>query len=164
MGALRKAKEYMTEMVRFEQHARYKAEEAGNRYTKAKAAAIEEDNALQEEKHETEKVALKAVARKAKLDEEKVQAEQRAALQKHKSEFTHSKVKKVEHHKGHKHDCKTLPEVYVKAGGKCSDCPKWTKKGECKAAQFKKFMHHYCAGSCAKQEKEEAAAAAIVPL
>merc|ERR1711959_223276 len=85
--ALRKAKEYMTEMVRFEQHARYKAEEAGNRYTKAKAAAIGEDNALQEEKHETkmkqeyEKVALKAVARKAKLDEEKVQAEQRAALQ-----------------------------------------------------------------------------------
>lgn len=72
--ALHKAKDYMTEMVRFEEHARYSAEEAGNRYEKAKAQAIEEDNALQEEKHETkmkqeyEKVALKAVADKAKED------------------------------------------------------------------------------------------------
>lgn len=51
----------------------------------------------------------------------------------------------------------TLPKVYTDAGGKCADCPKWQKKGECTAPEFKKFMQHYCAGSCAAKEE-------VVPL
>merc|ERR1711998_580781 len=45
-------------------------------------------------------------------------------------------------------DCTTLPQIYIQAGGKCSDCPTWAKAGQCTEAQYSKFMKHYCAKSC----------------
>merc|ERR1712195_250606 len=109
LNALQKAKEFMTKQVRIEEHTRFIAEQGGNTYQKARADAIAEDNALQQEKHETE-----------------------------------MKDKPLE-------DCKVLPKVYAAAGGKCADCPKWKAKGECEAGEYKRFMAHYCAASCAKE-------------
>merc|ERR1711865_587596 len=83
--ALHKAKQFMTKEVRIEEHARYTAEQGGDKYQKARADAIAEDNKLQEEKHETkmkveyEKVALSAVAKKAQQDEKAVEIEQQNA-------------------------------------------------------------------------------------
>jgi len=146
---LRQAKRYVSKMIQIEEDARYKAEYTGQLYEAAKAKAIGEDNALQEELHETQQkehyrqIALKAVKEAAARD-----------LEKTKEEALH-------HAKKHHHvpaagsgkpatcsDCKTLPNIYVQAGGKCADCSKWAAKGECKQAEYAKFMSHYCAASC----------------
>jgi len=165
LNALQKAKEFMTKQVRIEEHTRFIAEQGGNTYQKARADAIAEDNALQQEKHETEmkeeyeKVALSAVAKKAQEDEKAVEIEQQKAqsahdtLQKHKAaakELQDGKKEKKEDKP--LEDCKVLPKVYAAAGGKCADCPKWKAKGECEAAEYKKFMAHYCAASCAAKD------------
>merc|ERR1712146_126375 len=106
----------------------------------------------QEEKHETEmkaeyeKVAMEAVRKKAEEDEAREAAEQAKVAKKvSKKKVSLQKLKG----KHTPEDCKVLPKIYADAGGKCSDCPKWTAKGECDAPQYSKFMHHYCAGSCA---------------
>jgi len=161
--ALHKAKQFMTKEVRIEEHARYTAEQGGDKYQKARADAIAEDNKLQEEKHETkmkveyEKVALSAVAKKAQQDEKAVEIEQQKAQNVHDTLQMHKAAAKELHEGKEKEgkkplkDCKVLPQVYAAAGGKCADCPKWKAKGECEAGEYKKFMAHYCAASCAKE-------------
>merc|ERR1712195_461394 len=150
LNALQKAKEFMTKQVRIEEHTRFIAEQGGNTYQKARADAIAEDNALQQEKHETEmkeeyeKVALSAVAKKAQSAHDTLQKHKAAAKELQDGKKEKKEDKPLE-------DCKVLPKVYAAAGGKCADCPKWKAKGECEAGEYKKFMAHYCAASCAKE-------------
>merc|ERR1711959_112308 len=92
----------------------------GQLYEAAKAKAIGEDNALQEEPllHHAKKAAIGAAEGSAAGKPEECS------------------------------DCTTLPHIYIEAGGKCSDCAKWAAKGQCKQAEYAKFMGHYCAASC----------------
>merc|ERR1711871_1904637 len=92
---------------------------------------------------------MEAVRKKAEEDEARVAAEQAKVAKKvSKKNVPLQKLKE----KHTPEDCKVLPKIYADAGGKCSDCPKRTEKGECDAPQYSKFMHHYCAGSCAAQK------------
>merc|ERR1712127_237412 len=67
LAKLKTAKEFVTAKVHAEENARYNAEYKGQLYETAKSKAIGEDNALQEELHETDekehfrKVAMAAV-------------------------------------------------------------------------------------------------------
>lgn len=139
---LHKAKEHVTAMENEEQNRRYQAEFAGQQYEHAKAEAIKADNKMQEQIHETEekdkfrKVARAAVEKAAKAELKAVQEKQVAPTEKETETG------------GEYHDCKTLPDVYTSAGGKCSDCPAWAKRGECKDEQYTKFMKEYCSKSC----------------
>lgn len=150
---LREAKRYVSKMVQIEEDARYKAEYTGQLYEAAKAKAIGEDNALQEELHETaqkehyRQIALKAVKDAAAKDLERTKAE---ALLHHAKKAaigapTGSAAGKPAETCS---DCTTLPHIYIEAGGKCTDCAKWAAKGQCKQAEYSKFMGHYCAASC----------------
>jgi len=147
---LREAKKYVSKMIQIEEDARYKAEYSGQLYEAAKAKAIGEDNGLQEELHETaqkehyRQVALKAVKEAAARDIARTKQQKVLHIAK---KIAHG-VKK--HHKKAEtcSDCTTLPAIYTQAGGKCDDCAKWAKKGECTEASYKKFMSHYCAKSC----------------
>jgi len=156
--ALREAKEYAAKMIGIEQHDRFIMEAAGHTYTQARAHAIASDDKLQEEERETklkkefEEAAVVAVRAKAKQIQASVAEEQQKALQAHKRKFkAPKKAAKSAKPAAKKElkDCTHLPKVYSDAGGSCSDCPKWAKKGECKAKEYKKFMAHYCQKSCA---------------
>lgn len=148
---LREAKQYVTKMVQIEEDARYKAEYTGQLYEAAKAKAIGEDNALQEELHETaqkenyRRIALKAVRDAAAKDLARTKEE---ALLHHAKKAAIDVPKTPATGSGACSDCTTLPHIYVEAGGKCSDCAKWAEKGECKLAEYAKFMGHYCQASC----------------
>jgi len=148
---LREAKRYVSKMVQIEEDARYKAEYTGQLYEAAKAKAIGEDNALQEELHETaqkehyRQIALKAVKDAAAKDLERSKEE---ALEHHKKAAHEVATGSAAGAKKECKDCTTLPHIYIEAGGKCSDCAKWAAKGQCEQAEYKKFMGHYCAASC----------------
>jgi len=151
---LREAKLYVSKMIQIEEDARYKAEYAGQLYEAAKAKAIGEDNALQEELHETaqkehyRQIALKAVKDAAARDLARTKEE---ALLHHAKKAAIDVPKKTGSGSTPStscSDCTTLPHIYVEAGGKCADCSKWAAKGECHQAEYKKFMSHYCAASC----------------
>merc|ERR1711998_24242 len=159
---LREAKLYVSKMIQIEEDARYKAEYSGQLYEAAKAKAIGEDNALQEELHETaqkehyRQVALKAVKEAAARDLARTKEE---ALIHHAKKAaigvpTGSAAGSAKSPKKCS-DCTSLPHIYVEAGGKCADCSKWAAKGECKQAEYKKFMTHYCAESCGCPESTE---------
>jgi hypothetical protein len=159
---LREAKLYVSKMIQIEEDARYKAEYSGQLYEAAKAKAIGEDNALQEELHETaqkehyRQVALKAVKEAAARDLARTKEE---ALIHHAKKAaigvpTGSAAGSAKSPKKCS-DCTSLPHIYVEAGGKCADCSKWAAKGECKQAEYKKFMTHYCAESCGCPETTE---------
>jgi len=147
---LREAKRYVSKMVQIEEDARYKAEYTGQLYEAAKAKAIGEDNALQEELHETaqkehyRRIALKAVQSAAAADLARTKTD--ALL--HHAKKAAIDVPKTKAKDAKCVDCTTLPHIYEEAGGKCSDCAKWAAKGECKLAEYTKFMGHYCAASC----------------
>jgi len=149
---LREAKLYVSKMIQIEEDARYKAEYSGQLYEAAKAKAIGEDNALQEELHETaqkehyRQVALKAVREAAAKDLARTKEE--ALLHHSKKAAIGVTSATTPAAKATCTDCTTLPHIYVEAGGKCSDCAKWAEKGECHQAEYKKFMSHYCAASC----------------
>merc|ERR1712159_730918 len=148
---LREAKRYVSKMVQIEEDARYKAEYTGQLYEAAKAKAIGEDNTLQEELHETaqkenyRRIALKAVRDAAAKDLARTKEE---ALLHHAKKAAIDVPKTPATGSGACSDCTTLPHIYVEAGGKCSDCAKWAAKGECKQAEYAKFMGHYCRASC----------------
>merc|ERR1712159_949191 len=148
---LREAKRYVSKMVQIEEDARYKAEYTGPLYEAAKAKAIGEDNALQEELHETaqkenyRQIALKAVKDAAAKDLARTKEE---ALEHHKKAAHEVATGSAAGAKKECKDCTTLPHIYIEAGGKCSDCAKWAAKGQCEQAEYKKFMGHYCAASC----------------
>jgi len=147
---LREAKRYVSKMVQIEEDARYKAEYTGQLYEAAKAKAIGEDNALQEELHETaqkehyRRIALKAVKDAAAKD----LARTKSAALLHSAKKAAIDVPKTKDADAKCVDCTTLPHIYEEAGGKCTDCAKWAAKGECKQAEYAKFMSHYCAASC----------------
>jgi len=142
----------VSKMIQIEEDARYKAEYSGQLYEAAKAKAIGEDNALQEELHETaqkehyRQVALKAVREAAAKDLARTKEE--ALLHHSKKAAIGAPSATTPAAKATCSDCTTLPHIYVEAGGKCSDCAKWAEKGECHQGEYKKFMSHYCAASC----------------
>merc|ERR1712072_604505 len=149
---LREAKRYVSKMVQIEEDARYKAEYTGQLYEAAKAKAIGEDNALQEELHETaqkehyRQIALKAVKDAAAKDLERTKEE--ALLHHAKKAAIGAPEGSAAGKPEECSDCTTLPHIYIEAGGKCSDCAKWAAKGQCQQAEYAKFMGHYCAASC----------------
>jgi len=141
----KKTKEHVTAMENEEQNRRYQAEFAGQQYEHAKAAAIKADNDLQESIHETEeKDKFRQVARKAveKAAKEELKAVHERAVQ---------KVAPASNATEACEDCTTLPSIYAEAGGKCSDCPAWAERGECKEPTYQQFMTHYCRKSCDKE-------------
>jgi hypothetical protein len=146
LAKLKTAKEFVTAKVHSEENARYNAEYKGQLYETAKSKAIGEDNALQEELHETDekehfrKVAMAAVKEAAAKELLKAK---KAAFSVPKATGSAEKPKEETCS-----DCTTLPQIYIQAGGKCSDCATWAKNGQCTQAQYSKFMAHYCAKSC----------------
>merc|ERR1711990_66211 len=146
LAKLKTAKEFVTAKVHSEENARYNAEYKGQLYETAKSKAIGEYNALQEELHETDekehfrKVAMAAV--KEAAAKELLRAKKKAFT----APVATGSAAPVEEETCS--DCTTLPQIYIQAGGKCSDCPTWAKAGQCTEAQYSKFMKHYCAKSC----------------
>jgi len=156
LAKLKTAKEFVTAKVHAEENARYNAEYKGQLYETAKSKAIGEDNALQEELHETDekehfrKVAMAAV--KEAAAKELLRAKKKAFTA---PVATGSAAPEQEDTCS---DCTTLPQIYIQAGGKCSDCSTWAKAGQCTEAQYSKFMKHYCAKSCGCQKAAPATA------
>merc|ERR1711924_286922 len=126
---------YVSKMIQIEEDARYKAEYSGQLYEASKSKAIGEDNALQEELHETaqkehyRQIALKAVKAAAAADMQRTKEE---AIMHHakKAAIGVDDEKKAAGSGAPKcEDCTTLPEIYRQAGGSCHDCTKWAEKG-----------------------------------
>merc|ERR1712139_113412 len=159
---LAEAKKAVSRAEKAEEQARYNAEYEGNQYEEKKATAIHKDDVLQEEIHESDEkehfrqVAIQAVKAAAQAELAKAKAAHKLVAPKKKIAGGKAVILK---------DCPEghLPEIYVKAGGTCSDCPKWAKKGECGQKEYEKFMSHYCAASCAAVKKQHAKAAASAP-
>merc|ERR1711998_43729 len=128
---LREAKLYVSKMIQIEEDARYKAEHSRQVALKAVKEAAARDLAR------TKEEALIHHAKKAAIGVPTGSAAGSAKSPKKCS------------------DCTSLPHIYVEAGGKCADCSKWAAKGECKQAEYKKFMTHYCAESCGCPESTE---------
>lgn len=158
LAKLKTAKEFVTAKVHAEENARYNAEYKGQLYETAKSKAIGEDNALQEELHETdEKEHFRQVAMAAVKE-----AAAKELLRAKKKAFTApapvASGSAAPEQEDTCSDCTTLPQIYIQAGGKCSDCSTWAKAGQCTEAQYSKFMKHYCAKSCGCQKAAPATA------